>query len=119
MIGQGVLSFSSHSCAAGRITSAAKPCTQSRTSFWSWVRASEKLTSVLAALVIASTAASAASVESATDVADIEGAPFSYERGRTGVRRSEAVVQDAQGRKRAMRVIMHHTARVNDSQSLS
>ena len=33
MIGQGVFSFSSHSCAAGRITSAAKPCTHSRMSF--------------------------------------------------------------------------------------
>ncbi len=62
MIGHGVCSFSSHSWAAGRITSAAKPCTQSRMSFWSWVSASENVTSWLAAPAIASTAASAASV---------------------------------------------------------
>src|SRR5580700_4469749 len=62
MIGHGVFSFSSHSCAAGRTTSAAKPCTQSRMSFWSWVSASENVTSWLAAPAIASTAASAASV---------------------------------------------------------
>ena len=62
MIGHGVSSRSSHSCAAGRITSAAKPCTQSRMSFWSWVSCSEKVTSWPAAPVIASTAASAASV---------------------------------------------------------
>ncbi len=73
MIGHGVASFSSHSWAAGRMTSAANPCTQSRTSFWSWERAIEKEASRLAALVIASTAASAASVVSATGVADIEG----------------------------------------------
>src|SRR6476620_2064953 len=35
MIGQGVSSFSSHSEAAGRTTSAAKPWTQSRMSRWS------------------------------------------------------------------------------------
>src|ERR1700729_3893210 len=100
MTGQGVLSFSSHSCAAGRITSAAKPCTQSRTSFWSCVSASEKLASLLAALVIASTAASAASVESTTEVADIEGAPFSlYEGVRTGGRRLGRAAQ-TQGRER-------------------
>ncbi len=62
MIGHGVCSFSSHSCAAGRITSAANPWTQSRMSFWSWVSASENVASWLAELVIASTAASAASV---------------------------------------------------------
>src|SRR5271154_3513429 len=64
MIGHGVCSFSSHSCAAGRTTSAAKPWTQSRMSFWSCVSASENVTSWLAAPVIASTAASAASVAS-------------------------------------------------------
>ncbi len=42
MIGHGVCSFSSHSWAAGRTTSAAKPWTQSRMSFWSWVSSSEK-----------------------------------------------------------------------------
>ena len=77
MIGQGVCSCSSHSCAAGRITSAAKPCTQSRMSFWSWVSASEKVASWLAELAIALTAASAASVLSSglatgVVVADIE-----------------------------------------------
>ncbi|CAM5680743.1 hypothetical protein STENM327S_04770 [Streptomyces tendae] len=35
MTGQGVSSRSSHSAAAGRMTSAAKPCSQSRTSFCS------------------------------------------------------------------------------------
>ena len=74
MIGHGVSSRSSHSWAAGRITSAAKPCTQSRMSFWSWVSCSEKVTSWPAAPVIASTAASAAWVDSgvATGGADIE-----------------------------------------------
>ena len=43
MIGQGVSSRSSHSCAAGRITSAAKPWTQSRMSFWSWLSSSENV----------------------------------------------------------------------------
>src|ERR1700691_6229935 len=62
MIGQGVCSFSSHSCAAGRMTSAAKPWTHSRMSFWSWVSAIENAASWLAEAVIASTAASAASV---------------------------------------------------------
>ena len=42
MIGHGVCSFSSHSWAAGRTTSAANPWTQSRMSFWSWVSSSEK-----------------------------------------------------------------------------
>src|SRR5438309_4550764 len=60
MIGHGVCSCSSHSWAAGRTTSAANPWTQSRMSFWSWVSSSEKVTSWLAAPVIASTAASAA-----------------------------------------------------------
>jgi hypothetical protein len=41
MIGHGVCSFSSHSCAAGRTTSAANPCTQSRISFWSAFSSSE------------------------------------------------------------------------------
>src|ERR1044072_8328715 len=45
MIGQGVSSRSSHSEAAGRTTSLAKPCTQSRTSFWSWVSSSENVLS--------------------------------------------------------------------------
>src|SRR5215218_669315 len=45
MIGQGVSSRSSHSDAAGRTTSLAKPCTQSRTSFWSWVSSSENVLS--------------------------------------------------------------------------
>ena len=39
----GVSSRSSHSAAAGRTTSAAKPWTQSRMSFWSWVSSSEKV----------------------------------------------------------------------------
>src|ERR1700684_701177 len=43
------------------MTSAAKPCTQSRMSFWSWLNASENVTSWPAAPAIASTAASAAS----------------------------------------------------------
>src|SRR5277367_726348 len=62
MIGHGVCSFSSHSCAAGRTTSAAKPWTQSRMSFWSCVSSSENVTSCPAASEIASTAASAAAV---------------------------------------------------------
>src|ERR671935_1749464 len=37
MIGHGVSSRSSHSCAAGRTTPSAKPCTHSRMSFWSWL----------------------------------------------------------------------------------
>ena len=41
--GQGVSSRSSHSEAAGRTTFSAKPCTQSRMSFWSSVRASENV----------------------------------------------------------------------------
>src|SRR4051812_11359672 len=41
MIGQGVSSRSSHSAAAGRTTPSAKPCTQSRMSFWSWLSSSE------------------------------------------------------------------------------
>ena len=43
MIGHGVSSRSSHSAAAGRTTSAAKPWTQSRMSFWSWLSSSEKV----------------------------------------------------------------------------
>ena len=39
--GQGNSSFSSHSAAAGRTTSAAKVCTQSRRSRWSWPRSNE------------------------------------------------------------------------------
>src|SRR5215212_1448682 len=42
MIGHGVSSFSSHSCAAGRTVPSAKPCTQSRMSFWSWFSSREK-----------------------------------------------------------------------------
>src|ERR1700680_3162093 len=64
MIGQGVSSFSSHSWAAGRTTSAAKPWTQLRMSFWSWLSASEKVVSLSAEPAIASTAASTASVAS-------------------------------------------------------
>src|SRR5438552_4019617 len=60
MIGHGVCSFSSHSWAAGRTTSAAKPWTQSRMSFWSWLNSSEKVTSWLAELAIAAAAVSAA-----------------------------------------------------------
>ena len=45
MIGQGVSSRSSHSWAAGRTTSSAKPWTQSRMSFWSCVRLSENVVS--------------------------------------------------------------------------
>src|SRR3954454_8841090 len=41
MIGQGVSSRSSHSAAAGRTTPSAKPWTQSRMSFWSWLSSSE------------------------------------------------------------------------------
>ena len=41
MIGHGVSSRSSHSAAAGRTTSSAKPWTQSRTSRWSWLSSSE------------------------------------------------------------------------------
>ena len=41
MIGQGVSSRSSHSWAAGRMTSCAKPWTQSRMSRWSWLSSSE------------------------------------------------------------------------------
>src|SRR3954454_9926166 len=43
MIGHGVSSFSSHSCAAGRTVPSAKPCTHSRMSFWSWLSSREKL----------------------------------------------------------------------------
>ncbi len=43
MIGQGVSSRSSHSAAAGRITSAAKPCSQSRTASWSGPGSREKV----------------------------------------------------------------------------
>src|SRR6185437_9421386 len=78
MIGHGVSSRSSHSWAAGRITSAAKPCTQSRMSFWSWLSSSEKVTSWPAAPEIASTAASAASV--AAGVATADGADADIER---------------------------------------
>src|SRR5256714_587970 len=53
MIGQGVSSFSSHSCAAGRTTSSAKPWTQSRMSFWSWLSCIENAASCPAALLIA------------------------------------------------------------------
>src|ERR1700685_1997977 len=67
MIGHGVCSFSSHSCSAGRTTSAAKPCTQSRMSFWSCVSSSENVTSCPAAPEIASTAASAAAVADALE----------------------------------------------------
>src|SRR3954453_6393216 len=42
MTGQGVSSRSSHSAAAGRTTPSAKPCTQSRMSFWSCDSSSEK-----------------------------------------------------------------------------
>ncbi len=42
MMGHGVDSRSSHSDAAGRMTFSAKPCTQSRTSFWSCVSSSVK-----------------------------------------------------------------------------
>src|SRR3954447_2635088 len=38
--GHGVSSRSSHSSAAGRTTPSAKPCTQSRMSFWSWFSSS-------------------------------------------------------------------------------
>ena len=41
MIGQGVSSRSSHSAAAGRMTPAANPCTQSRMSRWSSESSSE------------------------------------------------------------------------------
>src|SRR5215475_7510583 len=44
MIGHGVSSRSSHSAAAGRTTSSAKPCTQSRRSRWSSVRSRENST---------------------------------------------------------------------------
>src|ERR1700704_2855548 len=85
MIGHGVSSRSSHSWAAGRITSAAKPCTQSRMSFWSWLSASENVTSWPAAPEIASTAASAASVAAGvarSDVADADIGGFSWSRRR-------------------------------------
>src|SRR5262245_29306088 len=42
MMGQGVSSRSSHSCAAGRTTPSAKPCTHSPMSFWSWLSWREK-----------------------------------------------------------------------------
>src|SRR5919197_736705 len=42
MIGHGVSSRSSHSLAAGRITSLANPCTQSRRSVWSSLSSREK-----------------------------------------------------------------------------
>src|SRR5882762_4620597 len=97
MIGQGVSSRSSHSWAAGRTTSAAKPCTQSRMSFWSWLSASEKLTSCAAAPEIASSAASVASVASealADDwaVADIK---CSWLRGWTNGRSRGDLVEEA------------------------
>ena len=54
MIGHGVSSRSSHSCAAGRTTSSAKPWTQSRMSFWSWVSSSEKTGSACSGGVVSS-----------------------------------------------------------------
>ena len=66
MIGHGVSSRSSHSWAAGRTTPSAKPWTQSRMSFWSWVRVSEKTGS-----------ACSGGVASWAAVADIDGTlPF-------------------------------------------
>src|ERR1700760_173132 len=98
MIGHGVCSFSSHSAAAGRITSAAKPWTQSRMSFWSWLSASENVTSWPAAPEIASTAASAASVVAGvarSDVADADIGGFSWGRRRG---RGSSSVGTARGR---------------------
>src|SRR5205809_892126 len=80
MIGQGVSSRSSHSWAAGRTTPSAKPWTQSRMSFWSRLRASEKTGSACSGGVAVSSA-----------VADIVGTlPFRQERraGGSGVDRS-------------------------------
>src|SRR4051812_35068676 len=51
MIGQGVSSRSSHSEAAGRTTFLAKPWTQSRMSFWSWLSSRENSVVVGAAAV--------------------------------------------------------------------
>src|ERR1035441_10662544 len=67
MIGQGVSSRSSYSWAAGRTTSAAKPCAQSRMSFCSWLSASEKVTSWPAEPASASTVASVASEVATAD----------------------------------------------------
>ena len=54
MIGHGVSSRSSHSWAAGRMTPSAKPWTQSRMSFWSWVSANENVGSVCSGGVVSS-----------------------------------------------------------------
>src|SRR5690348_15293352 len=54
MTGQGVCSRSSHSEAAGRTTFSAKPWTQSRMSFWSWLSSRENSVAVASAAAVVS-----------------------------------------------------------------
>src|ERR1700745_2505703 len=76
MIGHGVSSRSSHSCAAGRTTCSAKPWTQSRRSRWSSERSSEKADATAGAsgccsLVLASTDVLSAALEQAAQAIGI------------------------------------------------
>src|SRR4051812_10161494 len=120
MMGHGVSSRSSHSCAAGRMTFSENPCTQSRMSFWSCVSASENVGSEGAAACSAGVSAVVAMRRSYPLVGSVAPGgwtPMSERRlaGPRGVRQEREVLAEAGQPER----VQHVAARAADLEAAS